>query len=154
MKTLVLEKEKEAAVMRDAITALKNGVAVVLPTDTVYGLAVDALNESALERLFQLKGRSFAKAVPVFVSDVEMLRSIAKVDEKICSTLFSFWPGALTALLFAKEGVPQLITGGTGVIGVRIPNHAWLLEIIRNFGGPITGTSANTAGKGPWNDSK
>lgn len=154
MRVLTLEKGKEDVIMREVIAVLKNGGAVVLPTDTVYGLAVDALNESALERLFQIKGRSFAKTVPVFISDVEMLRTIARVDEKIYSTLFSFWPGALTALLFAKEGMPRLITGDTPVIGVRIPDHAWLLELIRSFGGPITGTSANTAGRGPYHDIK
>ena len=102
---------------------LKAGGVAVVPTDTVYGLACDAFNADAVEKLFLIKERDREKAIPVFVTDRGMLEQIARIDEPLATVLFNFWPGALTAVLAAQHVFPEALLAGTLTVGVRITNY-------------------------------
>lgn len=124
--------------IEETVKVLESGGVVVLPTDTVYGLAADAKNEKAVSKVFEIKGRSRAKALPVFVSSFEMLDEIARVqDERTRDFLKKIWPGKITCVFGAKNG---------GTIAVRIPNYDLILKIVEALARPITGTSANVSG--------
>lgn len=149
MKALQLSGENSALILEEAIGILKTGGVVVVPTDTVYGLAADAKNEKAVGKIFEIKGRFSDKALPVFVSTFSMLNEITHIeDERILNFLKKAWPGKITCVLLAS---PKLVSEGgpakkDGTIGVRMPNYELVLKIIDKFGGPLTGTSANVAG--------
>jgi len=130
-----------------AVEVLGNGGVVVVPTDTVYGLAADAGNEEAVKKIFEIKGRAEDKKLPVFVSSFEMLGQNSVLTSEpssdresgwILNFLKKAWPGKITCVLKTKGG---------GTIAVRMPNYELVLSIIEKFGGPITGTSANVTGK-------
>lgn len=124
--------------IKEAVKILESGGVVVLPTDTVYGLAADARNKKAVEKIFEIKGRSRAKALPVFISSFEMLDEIAPVEcGRTRDFLKKIWPGKITCVLKAKKG---------GTIGVRMPNCDLVLRIVGKLGRPVTGTSANVSG--------
>lgn len=140
-----------------AIGFLKAGGVVVAPTDTVYGLLADVFNQKTLEKVFLIKGRNFSKSLPVFVDSFEMLERVAYVKNKeIENFLMKSWPGKTTCVLPSRGWMPLGVRGGSSPlpsdrlnIAVRIPDHHFLLELIKRFGGPLTGTSANYSGKGP-----
>ncbi len=118
------------------------------PTDTVYGLGVDATDPEAVSRLQELKGRDDKKPISIVVADVDMLQKYSVVTPLAKRLIEKFLPGKLTLVLDSKPGMlPDRITGGTGTIGVRIPNHPVPLQIVREWGVPITATSANVAGE-------
>ena len=118
---------------------------VLYPTDTIYGLGVDATSPEMVQRLKELKGRGDEKHISIAVSDVEMLCEYAEVTPLAEKLIEKFLPGKLTLILNTRDlGFRHLANDGT--IGVRIPAHAQTLELIQEFGKPITATSANVAG--------
>jgi len=117
------------------------------PTDTVYGLGADATDASAVSRLQELKGRDDIKPISIVVADIAMLEKYAVVTPLAKRLIDTFLPGKLTLVMEAKPGMlPDRITGGTGTVGVRIPDHPVPLSLVRESGRPITATSANVAG--------
>jgi len=127
---------------------LKDGGVVVYPTDTFYGLGVNCFSPSAISRAYSLKKRDPAKPLSVVISDREMLHSVASAIPSLFESLEEeFWPGALTLVLRASPQVPDVLLGSQKTIGVRLPDHTWLRELVRTAGFPITATSANIAGK-------
>ncbi len=132
----------------DVGKALKDGI-VLFPTDTQYGLGVDALNADALKRLRALKGRDDGKPISVMVSDMDMAAEYAEVTPLAERLAEQFLPGKLTLVLSAKSVLPEELTAGTGTIGIRIPNHLLCLSMVRELGRPITATSANMSDKEP-----
>lgn len=134
-------------VVQEVLKVLKADGLVALPTDTLYGLAADVFSESALERLVALKARPHDKPIPIFVSRVEALEMVATaVPDAARRLVQEFWPGPLTLILYATPDIPELITAGTGTIGVRIPQLRLLAEILDAMNSPLTGTSANKSG--------
>ena len=133
--------------LQKAVSSLNNGDAIIYPTDTLYGLGVDAFNEAGLQNIFDIKGRSEQVALPLLVAGWDMVSDIAQ-DLNECGLKLSekFWPGSLTLVFTANERVSKLVTGGRDTVAVRQPNHWIVLEIIKRFGGPIVGTSANLSG--------
>ncbi|MBY0539258.1 threonylcarbamoyl-AMP synthase [Patescibacteria group bacterium] len=117
---------------------------VLYPTDTIYGLGVDATDAEAVSRLFELKGRNENKPISIVVSGIEMMRQYAEVTPLAEKLTVKFLPGRLTIVLKAKN-LPDNLTAGTGTVGVRIPNHPVPLRLVRELGKPITATSANVA---------
>lgn len=124
------------------------------PTDTVYGLGVDATDAEAVLRLIELKGRpTFAEAsvgkerkpISIIVSDLEMAEKYAVITPLARKLAEKFLPGKLTLVLEAKDTLPKEITAGTGTVGIRIPNHPVPIRLVRELGKPITATSANVA---------
>lgn len=159
MEIIALEEKRYFEAIMRAAQALREGKVVAVPTDTVYGLAVDATNDEAVERLFHLKKREENKPVPIFVDTMERAKQIAFIEEKkLEEMLKQRWPaspsqggpGAFTAILYAREVVSLLARGRGGLtVGVRIPDHRFLRDLARAFGKPITGTSANRSGQKP-----
>jgi L-threonylcarbamoyladenylate synthase len=133
-----------------AAQCLRAGGAVVYPTETLYGLGVDAFNVEALERLLRLKVREAGKPVAVLVDDRRMLDTIvAKVSNQAEKLIERFWPGPLTLVFSARPEVPIGLTGGSGTIGARVSGHPTAHELTRALGRPLTAPSANPAGLKP-----
>ncbi len=143
-------EDQEEAVIQEAVGLLQARAVLAVPTETFYALAVNPFREDALARLFALKERSPAKPVLLLVSSREMLLQVArKVPELAGRLMDRFWPGPLTLILPARAGLPGLLTGGTDTIGVRRPRQDVTLRLVTALGFPVTGTSANRAGRPP-----
>ena len=126
---------------------LENGGAVILPTETVYGLFAQAMNEAAVEHVYQLKRRPKDKAMNLNVADLETILAFSKNQPSYLKTLYeAFLPGPLTIILQANDCVPAWINSGLSTIGFRIPNHPKTLELIQQTG-PLIGPSANISGR-------
>ncbi|MCQ8894484.1 MAG: L-threonylcarbamoyladenylate synthase [Methanolinea sp.] len=119
---------------------------VVYPTDTIYGLGGDALSDEAIQKVFEAKRRPFSQPISVAVADIEMVFGIGYVDETALAFIERFLPGPVTVVIPARNSVPESLTGGMGMIGIRIPDHPVALELIGLVDTPITATSANIHG--------
>lgn len=132
-----------------ALGVLKQGGVVAMPTDTLYGLAADALNEAALRRVFEIKGRPAELALPVLVGELGQVEQVARDFPPAARRLAeAFWPGSLTLVLPKAAAVSSLVTGGRDTVGARMPDHWAPLALAAGLGRPITGTSANRSGEG------
>jgi L-threonylcarbamoyladenylate synthase len=140
-------------VVAQAASVLRAGGLVAFPTDTLYALGADASNPLAIERLFAAKGRSRKAPIPLLVADLTMaIQLVGELPDAAVRLARRYWPGPLTLVLWAPRGVCALLTAGTGRIGLRVPGAAVALALIRYFGSPVTGTSANrSGGKDPLN---
>jgi L-threonylcarbamoyladenylate synthase len=125
-----------------AVSVLMRDGLVVYPTETVYGLGGDALSDEAILKVYEAKKRPLAMPVSIAVSDMDMLYAVTRVEPEMESFLTTFLPGPVTAVLPARKTIPAILTGGTGLIGIRMP----ALQLIAKFDGPITATSANLHG--------
>ena len=126
---------------------LAAGGAVVLPTETVYGLFAQALNEEAVERIYELKRRPRDKALNLNVASLEEIYAFSKNQPTYLNQLYqAFLPGPLTIILQANDRVPVWINSGMETVGFRIPKHSVTLDLIRKYG-PLIGPSANLSGK-------
>jgi len=145
----------ESAMIARAACVLARGGLVAFPTDTVYGLGADVMNEEALARLFEAKGRAPTRPVPVLLADADDVEWVAaRFPEGARRLGAQFWPGPLTLVLPSKAGVPAMVCGGGDTIGVRVPDHETPRAIARALGRPITGTSANRSGGSPHRDAE
>ncbi len=125
---------------------LKNGGAVVLPTETVYGLFAKALDEKAVDHVYQLKGRPRDKALNLNVASLEDILYFSKHRPSYLKKLVAtFLPGPLTIILEANDKVPYWVNSGLPTVGFRMPSHPVTLDLIREFG-PLIGPSANISG--------
>jgi len=146
----VWREGQAAAFFAEARRVLGSGGVLALPTETFYALAVNPLDEAALDRLFALKARPPEKPVLVLISGPEELSQVAReVPEAAARLLAAFWPGPLTLILPARPGLPARLTGGTGTIGVRQPRQPLVCRLLAALEGPVTGTSANRSGQEP-----
>jgi L-threonylcarbamoyladenylate synthase len=137
-------------VIAQAVEALRKSQIVVYPTETFYGLAADPFSVVAMERLFALKGRDAAKTVALIASDVASAFALASAVPTIAHRLSDrFWPGPLTLVLPARNGLHEWLIGPDGGVGVRVSPHPIALALATGFGHPITATSANLAGELP-----
>ena len=131
-----------------AISALRRGDIVAYPTETFYGLGVDALDELALARLRHLKGRD-EKAISVLVDGPDMLERLCLPPSPRARALMQrHWPGALTLVLPAREGIPTALVS-EGCVAVRQSSHPTAQALVAGLGNPLTTTSANRAGEPP-----
>jgi len=125
---------------------LKNGGAVVLPTETVYGLFAKALDKKAVDHVYQLKRRPRDKALNLNVASLDDILNFSKNQPPYLQKLVdSFLPGPLTIILEANDKVPYWVNSDLTTVGFRMPNHPVTLELIREFG-PLIGPSANISG--------
>jgi len=129
-----------------AAKILREGGTVAFPTETVYGLGANALDPAAVAKVFAAKGRPAWDPLIVHVSDRQMLEAIAFVTPQAEKLIQSFWPGPLTFLLERTRKVPDAITAGRPLVGVRMPSHPLALAVIRAAGVPIAAPSANRFG--------
>lgn len=143
--------ELRATATESAVSVLRKGDAVALPTETVYGLAADALNAIAVARIFEAKERPHFDPLIVHLPDRDWLHRVAQVpaeDRPLIQKLIDrFWPGPFTVVLPRKSTVPEIVTAGLDTVAVRISAHPIFCEIIGAFGGPLAAPSANRFGR-------
>lgn len=138
----------EPDLIEQAAGEIKAGHLIIFPTDTVYGLGADALNEAAVRAVFEVKGRSFLSPLPVLIadpSDVESL--VAEVPTVAARLIERFWPGPVTLVLKKSARVPAVVTAGQDTVALRVPDHAVARALIKRAGTPVVGPSANPAGR-------
>lgn len=137
----------EAADLAEAVDLLRKGKVVAYPTETLYGLGVDAADASAVRRLRALKGRDEGKPILVLVDGLTMLESIAgPIPDAAKRCVDRFWPGPLSIVLPADSRLPRELTAGTGTICARVSSHPVARLLPSLLGSPITSTSANPSG--------
>ena len=129
-----------------AVSVLMHDGTIVYPTETVYGLGADAFSDEAILKVYEAKERPLGMPVSIAVSDFDMLGAVARIEPWMQEFIEAFLPGPVTLILAAKSVLPDILTGGTGMIGIRIPSHEIALQIIERFDAPITATSANLHG--------
>jgi L-threonylcarbamoyladenylate synthase len=136
--------------IKEAVRLLKQGGLIAFPTETYYGLGVDPFNKEALQRLFKVKRRCVDKAVLVLVADQSQVKRFAdSFPVDFNKLMAAFWPGPLTLVFPARSNVPELLTGGTGTVGIRQSPNSIAIKLVQEFAGPITATSANRSGATP-----
>jgi len=134
------------AAVRRASDLLRQGEVVALPTETVYGLAANALNPSAVAKIYEVKGRSAHNPIIVHVAGLEMARECVTGWPETASALSrSFWPGPLTIVLPRAESIPDIVAAGGTTVGVRWPSHPFIQAVIRDCGFPLAAPSANVS---------
>ncbi len=142
-------------VLLKAVDVLKSGGIIAYPTETFYGLGVKFDLEGPLERLYAIKQRPQAKAMPLIIGNSGLLPSVTDSISIAAKSLMNrFWPGPLTLIFPAKENLSQFITAGTGKVAVRVPGESFALALAEITGFPITATSANPSGLPPANDAE
>lgn len=146
MTTRIAANDPQA--VRWAAEALERGALVAIPTDTVYGIAARLDHEGGLRRLYQAKGRPEEKAIPVLISNADLISHLTtgmpSATEEFAAR---FWPGPLTIVLPRSAVVPDLVTAGGDTVGLRMPAHPYALELIEACGGALAVTSANRSGE-------
>lgn len=139
--------EKE---IKEAAEYIKNGEIVLFPTETVYGLGANAMNEQAVKKIFEAKGRASDNPLIVHVSNLNMLEQIVENIGKIETELIQkFWPGPLTIIFSRKSEqiIPNITTANLNTVGVRMPSNQIAQKLIKYAGVPIAAPSANVSGK-------
>lgn len=130
-----------------AVALLRAGELVAFPTETVYGLGADASNPAALAKVFAAKGRPADHPLIVHLPDATHLEHWARdVPPAARRLAAAFWPGPLTLILKRQPHVSDLVTGGQDTVGLRVPNHALALQLLRAFGSGVAAPSANRFG--------
>ena len=141
----------QTAATERAVQLLRKGQVVALPTETVYGLAADALNSVAAAKIFEAKERPRFDPLIVHLPDQQWLERVAKVDSRsrtqIEKLIVQFWPGPLTLVLNRQPIVPDIVTAGIETVAVRISSHPVFAEVISMFGKPLAAPSANRFGR-------
>ncbi|TAN22979.1 MAG: threonylcarbamoyl-AMP synthase [Acidobacteria bacterium] len=137
----------DPAAIPELLRLLAAGGIAAVPTDTLYGLAANALDAVAIGRVFALKGRDFHKPLPVVVRDAAQAATLAtQLPPRFLELTAAFWPGPLTLVLPAAPHVPAALTAGTGTIAIRQPGLPFLMALLAATGFPLTATSANRSG--------
>jgi len=127
-----------------AVEVLKSGGLVGVPTETVYGLAGNGLDASAVARIYEVKGRPEVKPLSLLVADIDIAATVCAGIPKSAQLLAqAFWPGPLTIVLPKRDTVPYIVTAGGNTVGVRCPDHPLTLELLRLAGVPAAAPSAN-----------
>jgi L-threonylcarbamoyladenylate synthase len=134
------------AIHRAAETVKNQGV-VVFPTQCLYGLAADARDPAAIKKIFRIKKRPETNPILVLIhSQTDLESLVSHIPDAAQKLMQAFWPGSLTLVFEARPDVSDLLTAGTGKIGIRIPSHPVASALVKAAGRPVTGTSANLSG--------
>ena len=136
------------------INSLISGGILAFPTDTVFGLGC-IMDRKAIEKIYEVKGRSFDKPLPMMCSNLKMIEEVAYVSEKAKKIIDAFVPGPLTLIFKKKENVEDYITQGKKTIGIRVPDDEFILDLIDSLNMPLMVTSANNSGEpslAKWKD--
>ena len=148
MKTIVFHPATDNTAIQQAAAILRHGGLLGIPTETVYGLGANALDETAVLHIFEAKGRPQDNPLILHVPGADWLELYCHDIPPVAYTLAErFWPGPLTMILPRRDIVPLRTTGGLETVGVRCPNHPMTLAIIREAGIPVAAPSGNTSGR-------
>lgn len=147
-KYIDLKEKKEYEKIKEAAEAIKQGKLVLFPTETVYGIGANALNEEAVKKIYIAKGRASDNPLIAHISDIDMLKKLVKkigeIEEKL---IRKFWPGPLTIIFEKEKIVPKIITAGLETVAIRMPSSKIARKLIEYSGVPIAAPSANKSGK-------
>ncbi len=155
MQSLMLDLAGDYYAALDRVVAvLQRGGTAVFPTDTLYGLGANALDAHAVGRVFDIKHRSYVKALPMLVRDVTWARELAYITEEQEQLVRQFWPGKVTFIFPRRPIVPAATCGGGQTVGIRAPDHPFVQNLLRHLGYPLAATSANVSGSEPVSDAK
>jgi len=138
--------EVDDAALQAAATALRRGDLVVYPTETVYGLAANALDGRAVERVFETKGRSRSNPLSIATPDVTTAVEYAAPSDRTRRFMRAFLPGPVTVVCERRPAVPDVVTAGSDRVGVRVPDEPTALALLDRVA-PLTATSANRSGE-------
>jgi len=139
--------------IQEAATWIRTGGVVAIPTDTLYGLAVNPFDAAAVARLFAAKGRPDDRAVPLIAADAaQVMTHISPLTATAARLARRFWPGQLTLLLPAPAALARDVSAGTGRVGVRVPADHIACAVAAAVGTPVTATSANRSGESATSD--
>lgn len=134
---------------------IKNGGIVVFPTETVYGIGANALNENAVKKLYDIRKRPLNKPISLLVNSIDMIEQVAKdITELEYALIKEFLPGPLTIILKKKDIVPNIVTANSDTVGIRMPANECAIKLIEYAGVPIATPSANISGKPSGTDLK
>ncbi len=142
-----ITKNNVDQIISQTTEVLNRGGLVIFPSDTVYGLLVDASNEGAVRKLIAFKNRPPGKAISVFISDLTMLKKFVLTNDKQLKTIQELIPGPYTVVLNSKHKVSKLLESEKGSLGIRIPDNVFINKLTKKYGRPITATSANLTGR-------
>ena len=145
MNTLLLTPETHTYSLASEI--LKNGGLVAFPTETVYGLGANALDQQAVRSIFTAKGRPADNPLIVHIHHISQLEPICVVPEHAQTLMDAFWPGPLTILCHRKSSIPDVVTAGLPTVAVRMPSHPVAREMLRACNLPVAAPSANSSGR-------
>lgn len=144
----ITESSEAEEIYSQAAQIIRAGGLVAFPTETVYGLGADGMNEAASAKIYAAKGRPSDNPLILHIADSEGLERIAKkVSPKAEKLMQAFWPGPLTMIFEKEKEVPYGITGGLETVAVRMPSHPVAQRLIKESGTPIAAPSANTSGR-------
>lgn len=135
------------SIINKAVKVFKNGGVVIFPTDTVWGIGVSIDQLDAIQRLYQIKKRRKSKPTAVLVGSFSQAKALGKINKTARNLIKKYWPGGLTIVVKAKKGVPKIIQGKKGTVGLRMPNDKLILKILQKLGKGIVASSANFAGQ-------
>lgn len=148
MQTKLLRPSEDPTAIEQAGALLRAGEVVGIPTETVYGLAADALNPQAVARIFEAKGRPQDNPLIVHIAEIETVHEIAAEFPPEAQALAeAYWPGPMTIILPKLDRIPMITSGGLNTVGIRFPSHPMAQAIIRAAGTPLAAPSANTSGR-------
>ncbi|MDP2705712.1 MAG: L-threonylcarbamoyladenylate synthase [bacterium] len=139
MNPVIIKLESKES-LKTAAAVLKKGGVIIFPTDTIYGIGALATAAGA-KKIAKIKNRPDNKPFPLLVSSLTMAGKFAQINPQQKKFLKKNWPGAVTVILLAKKNIDGI--SNNGKIGLRQPNHLWLLKLIKKIGQPLIGTSAN-----------
>ena len=141
-------KNPEADIIKRSGKIIKNNGVVIFPAQYLYGIAVNALNQKAVKKVFDLKQRSLNNPILILIHDQSQLSDLVQtIPEPAQKLMDAFWPGNLTIVFKAKKSVSRLLTANTAKIGIRIPAQPVAKALVKYLKSPITGTSANLSGQ-------
>jgi len=126
---------------------LKEGEIIVYPTDTIYGIGGNGLNENIIGKIFSIKQRTTEKALPLLVKNVEMAEKLTFIDKKVKKILEAIWPGPITAVLWKRKIVPLKLTGNAETVALRWAKNNFLEMLFQYIDFPLISTSANISGR-------
>lgn len=137
----------DGGILAEAVRILREGGVVAYPTETFYGLGADARNETAVDKIFRIKGRNHQNPLPVIVAENGQLNPLVEEIPAAATILMQkFWPGPLTLVFRAAPAVLSRLTADTGKIGIRVSSHPVARFLAAGLAGPLTATSANPSG--------
>lgn len=140
-------KEIKEDELRIVTKALDEDKLIVFPTETVYGIAGNALNVEVIDKLFQAKKRDYSKPFSLMLSDINKIKDIAYVSADEEKIINKFMPGPITLILKKKDCISDLVTASRDTVGVRIPDHFIALSILKSIDYPLATSSANISGR-------
>lgn len=143
MELIKYNKNNSKIIIKKAQTVLKKGGLFVFPTETCYGIGADATKKSAINKLYSYKTRREGKPLSIVVSDIKMAQKYVEINEMAENLYKSYLPGPITVVSKGKGRVAKGVESEYDTLGIRIPDHELVLDIVKNFGKPFTATSAN-----------